>query len=280
MRTFSFGGGVQSTAVLVLQAQNKLPDPYDVFLFANVGDDSEHPDTIEYFHNVHKPFAEKHGIQLEEIKRVKRDGTTPTLLEEVMIRDKRGSGPPLPMWLENGAPARRICTSDWKILVVRKWQRQNGSSRDNPFVCGLGISVDEIHRARTDSGFPDQTLDYPLIDMGLRRSDCTQIIKEAGLPDVGRSACWFCPFHGKQHWRDLRNKRPDLFEKTVQLEKQLTKTRHKAKEEGKKFAQLSPNIYFSRLSTKVGLPLNEVIDDQLQLDLDGPDSCDSGSCFT
>ena len=42
MRTFSFGGGVQSTAVLVLQAQNKLPEPYDVFLFANVGDDSEH----------------------------------------------------------------------------------------------------------------------------------------------------------------------------------------------------------------------------------------------
>jgi hypothetical protein len=68
VRTFSFGGGVQSTAVLVLQAQNKLPEPYDVFLFANVGDDSEHPDTIEYFHNVHKPFAEKNGIHLEEME--------------------------------------------------------------------------------------------------------------------------------------------------------------------------------------------------------------------
>ena len=40
MRTFSFGAGVQSTAVLVLQALGRLPEPYDVFLFANVGDDS------------------------------------------------------------------------------------------------------------------------------------------------------------------------------------------------------------------------------------------------
>ena len=280
MRTFSFGGGVQSTAVLVLQAQNKLPEPYDVFLFANVGEDSEHPDTIEYFHEVHKPFAEKHGIQLEEIRKVKRDGTTPTLLEEVMIRDKQGSSPPLPVYMSNGAPGRRSCTADWKIHVVRKWQRQNGSSRENPAICGLGISVDEIQRARSDSGFPDQFLEYPLIDMGLRRSDCVQIIKEAGLPDVARSACWFCPFHGKQHWRDLRNENPELFEKTVQLEKKLNITRNKQKEEGRKMAQLSPNIYFSRLGAKLGLPLDEVIDDQLQLDLDGPESCDSGSCFT
>ena len=43
MRTFSFGAGVQSTAVLALQALGRLPDPYDVFLFANVGDDSEDP---------------------------------------------------------------------------------------------------------------------------------------------------------------------------------------------------------------------------------------------
>lgn len=34
MRVFSFGGGVQSTAVLALQAMGKLPDPYDAFLFA------------------------------------------------------------------------------------------------------------------------------------------------------------------------------------------------------------------------------------------------------
>lgn len=41
MRVFSFGGGVQSTAVLVLSAHGVLP--YKQFIFSNVGDDSEHP---------------------------------------------------------------------------------------------------------------------------------------------------------------------------------------------------------------------------------------------
>ena len=27
-------------------------------------------------------------------------------------------------------------------------------------------------------------------------------------------------------------------------------------------------------------PLDQVVDDQLVLDLDGPDGCDTGSCFT
>ena len=81
MRTFSFGAGVQSTAVLVLQAEGRLPEPYDAFLFANVGDDSEHPDTLAYYRDVHVPYAEKHGIHLQELRRVKRDGTTPSLLE-------------------------------------------------------------------------------------------------------------------------------------------------------------------------------------------------------
>lgn len=49
VNVFSFGGGVQSTAVLVLQATGRLPRDYDHFVFANVGNDSEHPDVINYY---------------------------------------------------------------------------------------------------------------------------------------------------------------------------------------------------------------------------------------
>jgi hypothetical protein len=38
----SYGGGVQSTALLVLAIQRQL-GPVDAALFANVGDDSEDP---------------------------------------------------------------------------------------------------------------------------------------------------------------------------------------------------------------------------------------------
>ena len=46
LKVFSYGGGVQSTACLVLVAQGKLG--IQTFLFANVGDDSEHPATLRY----------------------------------------------------------------------------------------------------------------------------------------------------------------------------------------------------------------------------------------
>ena len=42
MRVISYGGGVQSTALVVLAAQGKIGH-VDAALFANVGDDSEHP---------------------------------------------------------------------------------------------------------------------------------------------------------------------------------------------------------------------------------------------
>ena len=263
MRTFSFGAGVQSTAVLVLQAQGRLPEPYDAFLFANVGDDSEHPDTLRYYRDIHVPYAEKHGIQLEQVRRVRRDGTTPTLLEYTRA-DKRSVR--IPMHLEGGGPGNRTCTSTYKIHVIRKWQRQHGSSRENPAVCGLGISMDEIHRARTDSGFDDQTLDYPLLDLRLNRRDCYKIIDEAGLPPTPKSACWFCPFHRREDWRKLKREHPDLFTKAVELERTL----------GDRRESLGKDRMWLTASNR---PIDQVVDDQLVLDLDGPDGCDTGSCF-
>src|SRR5947209_1941983 len=46
LKVFSFGGGVQSTAALVLAARGEID--YQTFLFANVGGDSENPETLRY----------------------------------------------------------------------------------------------------------------------------------------------------------------------------------------------------------------------------------------
>jgi 3'-phosphoadenosine 5'-phosphosulfate sulfotransferase (PAPS reductase)/FAD synthetase len=70
---FSCGGGVQSTACLVLAAQGRIP--YRTFVFANVGNQAESPDTIEYIPKVLKPYAAKHGIEWVDLQRKRRDGT-------------------------------------------------------------------------------------------------------------------------------------------------------------------------------------------------------------
>lgn len=53
LRSYNYGGGVQSTALLVLVAAGRLPG--GVFLFANTGDDSEDPRTLEYVRTVAGP---------------------------------------------------------------------------------------------------------------------------------------------------------------------------------------------------------------------------------
>jgi 3'-phosphoadenosine 5'-phosphosulfate sulfotransferase (PAPS reductase)/FAD synthetase len=158
---FSFGGGVQSTACLVLAATGRLPE-YKHFVMADVGEDSENPATLDYLEQVAKPYAEKHGLSLVVIPRLKRDGTQETLLGRLTKHGSRSL--PIPVRMsETGAPGTRSCTADFKIKVLAKWSKANGATEEHPMIVGIGISTDEASRARSDSGIPHQILDYPLI---------------------------------------------------------------------------------------------------------------------
>ena len=262
IRAFSFGGGVQSTAAMVLQAQGEIDFP--LFIFANVGDDSEHPDTLAYFNEVHVPFAEAHGIELVEVKRTWKDGSQYSLLQQI---ERLPKSIPIPGYLESGKPWKRTCTASWKIEVVVKTLKQLGATKENPAVVGMGISTDEMQRARTDQPIPEERLVYPLIDLGLSRQDCEDITKQAGLPPAPRSACWFCPFHTTAYWHDLADNRPDLFQAAVELEDKMSER-----------AQVSVGSKM-RLGRK-GPLRNIVAQGRLSFDPEGPEECDSGNCFT
>lgn len=166
LRTFSYGGGWQSTAALVLAAQGRLD--YRVFVFANVGEDSEHPGTLAYLRRVAVPYAAANRLELHEVRRTRRDGTPETLYGRLTRPGSRSL--PIPVRMpDTGAPGTRNCTADFKIRVVARWQRQHGATPADPATTALGITLDEIGRARTDSGVPHQVLAYPLLDLGLRR---------------------------------------------------------------------------------------------------------------
>lgn len=94
IRAVAYGGGVQSTALLVL-AKRRVID-YPVFLMGDVGSDSEDPRTIDYVRDIAGPYAEKNGIELKLLPRVRRDGRTETLmsrlLDRVECRTCKGTG--------------------------------------------------------------------------------------------------------------------------------------------------------------------------------------------
>jgi hypothetical protein len=265
IRVFSFGGGVQSTAVLVMSAQGLLP--YKQFIFSNVGDDSEHPDAINYIRNVAKPYAEANGLEIVEIKRKNRQGQEETLMYDI-TKESRSIN--LPVYLNvggKGAPGNRNCTEKFKIKPVSKWIKQQGATADNPALVGIGISIDEAGRARDASGFPWQRLEYPLIAARMNRNDCINVVLKAGLPKPPKSSCYFCPFHTLPAWQELYDKHPDLFQKTVELEQLLNERR----------AMLGKDsVYFTRYLK----PLDQVVDgshqNQLSLFQEEPD--DRHSC--
>jgi hypothetical protein len=263
LRTFSYGGGVQSTAALVLAAQKKIDFP--VFLFCNVGDDSEHPATLRYVREIAVPYAATQGVELHELRHVRRDGTEETLYRKLTRESSRSTG--IPIYLEGaGAPARRSCTSEFKIRRMAVWQRRHGATRAAPAITGLGISLDEFQRARTDSGIDTQVLEYPLIDMRLTRQDCMNIIERAGLPVPPKSSCWFCPFHRIPAWQKLKRETPELFDRAIALEQTLS-NRSEMLGRGKVFL------------TRKLRPIDTVVGNQTDMFDDADDACESGFCM-
>lgn len=269
LRVFSYGGGVQSTAVLVLAAQGRLS--YDHFVFAHVGEDSENPRTLAYLDAYAQPFARTNGLDLRLLPKLRRDGSVETLRQRLVSTAR---SVPIPVRMSNGAPGRRTCTTDFKIRVIAPWLRQHGATVDCPARVGLGISTDELDRARTDSGIAWETLEYPLLDLRLNRADCVQIITMAALPVPPKSSCYFCPFHSRREWQRLSREAPALFADAVWLEEQINHKRNAVL--GKDKVWLTGNA--RPLRDLVGTHQQSTLDD-LWSPAEGG-GCDSGYCWT
>lgn len=263
VRCVSYGGGVQSTALLVLAAEGRIDFP--LFLLANVGDDSENPATLVFVRDHAAPYAAAHGIELMELERTMRDGTTRTLLEEIRTQDR---SIPIPARMGSGGFGRKRCTDRFKIAVVRREVLRRGATADDPAVVAIGISTDEIDRAGAGAGpdprDPTRLRAYPLLDLGLSRQDCAATIRAAGLPVPPKSSCSFCPLHDKEGWRRLRREQPERWDVAVEVDATI-RSRALALGRGD-MGLVSPTM-----------PLAEAVDDQLALFGDG---CDSGWCMT
>lgn len=264
IRVISYGGGTQSTALLILAARGEID--YRAALFANVGDDSEHPATLRYVREVAMPYAAAHDIELTEVRRTKRDGTTETIYGR--LTRAGGASIPIPAYFSGGVPGSRACTSDFKIRVVRRELQRRGATASAPAVVGLGISVDELGRARSASGFADQTLEYPLLRLRLSRADCAGIIASVGLPLPPKSACYFCPYTSPRRWQEMAEQEPALFAEAVQLEERINAKRAAAGKDA---------IFLHRRL----LPLAAAVSPHRQLSLldDQEDTCESGYCM-
>lgn len=269
MKVISYGGGVQSTAMIVLATQGLIPGVTDA-LFSNVGDDSEYPATLTFVQDIMTPWAAERGIRVHELKRTLRNGEVETLWQRMMKEESKSIMIPM-RGSRTGAPGNRSCTIDHKIQVVGKWLKKNGASKTNKATVCIGISTDEIQRANNKRAMPYELPIFPLIDLNLDRTACQQIIRDAGLPVPPKSSCFFCPFHRPLVWSEMRRDEPELFQKAVLLETTIN-DRRAARDKEPMFL------------TRFGLPLEDsCAEAQQTLGSDGEfndGQCDEGYCWT
>lgn len=198
----SLGAGINSVAMTILLVERGWRG---YVVFSDTG--GEKPDTYCYLDYFETEFLRPRELTIVRL----RPGSeyhcsmSQVLLEEYCLREGR-----VPL------AGMRWCSSRWKGRPLDKWARDHDVA-----VQLMGIAVDESRRTQ---GKPPQ-MRFPLVDEGVTREGCRQIILKAGLVEPLWSSCFFCPGQTYGEWRHIHDHYPALWERARLLERQASRMR-------------------------------------------------------
>jgi hypothetical protein len=197
-RVLSLGAGVQSTTVLLLALDGRIP-PFDRIIFADTQDEP----AVVY----------EHLARLCDIAPV-------DVVTAGRLSDTTGSRfMPIPLYDGRGGMGRRQCTYQYKLRPIRQHLRSLHMDTVDLSVC---ISTDEAYRAK-DSGLQWLTNVFPLLDLRWSRATCLDYLAERWPHSVPRSACVYCPLKSDREWLDLREHQPDDWAAAVAFDESARK---------------------------------------------------------
>ena len=218
IEALSFGGGVQSNAIAVLIAKERLPRP-DVVVIADTRYETE--STWEYWDAYGKPLFDRLGIPAF---RVSRADTTLTRSKNYPLMQPSSGRRILQIpAFQYGSEGRRgklrnFCSENWKRDVVHHFLSKQ-YPKAKAFREWIGFSTDEIKRARRKKiGEGKWRIRFPLIELRVSRSKCTELVGEFGWPTPPRSSCYICPHRTNSEWRKLRDERPGEWRAAQRIE--------------------------------------------------------------
>jgi hypothetical protein len=193
LTVLSWGLGLQSTALLEMSLSGDYGLPkLDAAIFADTGFEHEHSHQVFDFY---APRAIKAGIKVIKIS------------DQDILGDNYHKVT-LPLFvMGTDRQIRRKCTRDYKIRPIQRRIRdllgvkRRGRLAADLVDLWLGITVDEIHRAK-DSRVAYISHQFPLLDLNFKRGDCADYFKARGLPVPKKSSCKFCPFQQGCEWSE------------------------------------------------------------------------------
>jgi hypothetical protein len=205
----SYGGGVQSTALVVLAMRERWP--IDEIVHVDLLD-AESPATREYVARFREWLQREYRRDITVIERdlygdmLARPGFTPVpwhgRREKFMLK--------------------RQCTREYKVQPLQRYLYDRYPGERIGLM--LGISVDEYHRMRDSSAARIEHV-YPLVDRRLTRRQCREIVERAGLAVPWKSSCWFCPYRSSVSQWALVRRYPDLVGMAWELEDRINTER-------------------------------------------------------
>ena len=205
----SYGGGIQSTALVVLAMRERWA--IDEIVHVDLVD-AESPATREYVRYFRDWLQQEHGRDI-------------TIVERNMYQDMLARPEFTPV-LWHGKCERfmlsRQCTRQYKVAPLQRYLYDRYPGECIRLM--LGISVDEYHRMRDSPAARIEHV-YPLVDRRLTRWQCRDIIERAGLVVPSKSSCWFCPYRSVRSQLALVQHYPRLREMAQVLEDRINTER-------------------------------------------------------
>lgn len=268
MQVISLGGGVQSTALFLMNLQGEIDPPADFAIFADTG--WERHDTYK---NISRINTEGLNRGFPPIWKV----STGNIRQEMLQSGDRHYGH-IPFFtrsffktgqlnLDGSDDIRkgtgqlhRQCTNYYKIRPINAAIREEYGMK--PRTQWIGFSVDELVRMRP-SRIKYITLRFPLIEKRMDRADCVHWLLSHGYPVPVKSSCIGCPYHTDAEWKSLDAAEWEdacLFDEEI-------RDKHDARRHNFK-------LYLHRTL----IPLRELINPKSTENLDRDEEC-SGGCW-
>lgn len=204
----SYGAGTNSTAMLVgLHERGERPD---LILFADTG--GERPEIYRHRDTV-SDWCESIGFpRIVTVQTQDREGNYFTL-ERRCVEHKM---------LPSIAYGFKACSEKHKRRpqdkYVNHWQpAKDAWATGERVVKFIGFDADEERRA-TIAEDVKYAYRYPLIEWDWGREECVEAIARAGLPQPGKSACFFCPSSKPREILELGRTHPELLHRALAME--------------------------------------------------------------
>lgn len=231
MNIVSFGGGTNSTAMIIGMYRKNIP--IDLILFANTG--GECPHTYEHI-NKFNEWLLQHGLpEITVVQKEDCNGKRITLEEDIL---KNHSLPSI-------AYGFKTCSQKFKTGPQEKFLNHYAPCKkvwESGEKANKYIGFDAGEERRKDSAYALNLVDkkyayhYPLIDWEWYREDCQRVIQKEGLPLPGKSSCFFCPSMKKQEIKELKRNYPELFARAIAIEDNARDQLVKVKGLGRSYA--------------------------------------------